>query len=100
MLLSSFLYSVGFYLSAVYIAQDLSLRKYFRGINKIELLDLLGNAQMESEIEKRVTKVLRDQQQTLSEQSGISISALGDDYDSQIICQRSIEEVKEIRNKK
>ena len=81
MLLSSFLYSVGFYLSAVYISQDLSLRKYFRGINKIELLDLLGNAQMESEIEKRVTKVLRDQQQTLSEQSGISISALGDDYD-------------------
>ena len=98
MLLSSFLYSVGFYLSAVYIAQDLSLRKYFRGINKIELLDLLGNAQMESEIEKRVTKVLRDQQQTLSEQSGISISALGDDYDLKLYVNEVLEEVK--RNKK
>ena len=92
MLLSSFLYSVGFYLSAVYIAQDLSLRKYFRGINKI------GNAQMESEIEKRVTKVLRDQQQTLSEQSGISISALGDDYDLKLYVNEVLEEVK--RNKK
>ena len=98
MLLSSFLYSVGFYLSAVYIAQDLSLRKYFRGINKIELLDLLGNAQMESEIEKRVTKVLRDQQQTLSEQSGISISALGDDYDLKLYVNEVLEEIK--RNKK
>ena len=98
MLLSSFLYSVGFYLSAVYIAQDLSLRKYFRGINKIELLDLLGNAQMESEIEKRVTKVLRDQQQTLNEQSGISISALGDDYDLKLYVNEVLEEVK--RNKK
>ena len=98
MLLSSFLFSVGFYLSAVYIAQDLSLRKYFRGINKIELLDLLGNAQMESEIEKRVTKVLRDQQQTLSEQSGISISALGDDYDLKLYVNEVLEEVK--RNKK
>ena len=92
MLLSSFLYSVGFYLSAVYIAQDLSLRKYFRGINKI------GNAQMESEIEKRVTKVLRDQQQSLSEQSGISISALGDDYDLKLYVNEVLEEVK--RNKK
>jgi hypothetical protein len=63
-----------------------------------ELLDLLGNAQMESEIEKRVTKVLRDQQQTLSEQSGISISALGDDYDLKLYVNEVLEEVK--RNKK
>ena len=98
MLSSSFLFSVGFYLSAVHIAQELSLRKYFRGINKIDLLDLLGNAQMESEIEKKVTKVLRDQQQTLNEQSGISISTAGNDYDVKLYVNEVLEELK--RNKK
>lgn len=94
MLSSSFLFSLGFYLSAVYIAQDLSLRRYFRGINKIDFLDLVGNAQMESEIEKRVTKVLRDQQQTLNEQSGISISAPDDDYDVRLYVNEVIKEIK------
>lgn len=98
MLSSSFLFSLGFYLSAVHIAQDLSLRKYFQRINKIDLLDLLGSAQMESEIEKTVTKVLRDQQQTLNEQSGISISALGNDYDVKLYVNEVLEEIK--RNKK
>jgi hypothetical protein len=98
MLSSSFLFSLGFYLSAVYISQDLSLRKYFKGINKIDLLGLLGNAQMESEIEKTVTKVLRDQQQTLNKQSGISLSAPGDDYDVKLYVNEVLEEVK--RNKK
>ena len=98
MLWSSFLFSIGFYLSAVHIAQDLSLRKYFRGINKIDLLDLVGNAQMESEIEKKVTKVLRDQQQTLNEQSGISISASDNDYDVKLYVNEVMEELK--RNKK
>ena len=98
MLLSSFLFSLGFYLSAVYMAQDISLRKYFRGINKIDLLDLLGNAQMESEIEKRVTKVLRDQQQTLKEESGINMSALSDDRDLKLYINEVMEELK--RNKR
>ena len=53
---------------------------------------------MESEIEKSVTKVLKDQQQTLSEQIGISISALGDDYDLKLYVNEVLEEVK--RNKK
>jgi hypothetical protein len=98
MLWSSFLFSVGFYLSAVHIAQDLSLRKYFRGINKIDLLDMLGNAEMESEIEKMVTKVLKDQQQTLNQQSGISISASGNDYDVKLYVNEVLDELK--RNKK
>ena len=98
MLLASFLFTLGFYLSAVYIAQDLSLRKYFRGINKIDLLDLLGRAQVELEIEKVVTKVLRDQEQILKEQSGISMSAPSDDHDLKLYVHDVLEEVK--RNKK
>ena len=98
MLLSSFLFSLGFYLSAVPYTQDLSLRKYFRGINKIDLLDLLGNAQMESEIEKMVSKVLKDQQQTLNQQSGISISAPGNDYDVKLYVNEVLEEIKRNKN--
>jgi hypothetical protein len=97
MLSSSFLFSLGFYLSAVHIAQDLSLRKYFRRTNKIDLLDSLGNAQMESEIEKTVRKVLRDQQQILNEQSGIAISTSGDNHDVKLYVNEVLEEVKKIR---
>ena len=53
---------------------------------------------MESEIEKRVTKVLRDQQQTLKEESGINISALSDDRDFKLYVNEVMEELK--RNKK
>jgi hypothetical protein len=98
MLSSSFLFSLGFYLSAVYIAQDISLRKYFRGINKIDLLDLLGKVQMESEIEKTVTKVLSDQQQTLKQESGINMSGLSDDRDLKLYISEVIGELN--RNKK
>jgi hypothetical protein len=97
MLSSSFLFSLGFYLSAVYIAQDISLRKYFRGINKIDLLDLLGKVQMESEIEKTVTKVLRDQQQTLKQESGINMSALSDDHDLKLYISEVTGELNRIK---
>ena len=52
---------------------------------------------MELEVEKVVTKVLRDQEQILKEQSGISMSAPSDDHDLNFMCMM-MEEVK--RNKK
>lgn len=76
------------------MAQHLSLRKYFTGINIIDLLDLLGKAQMELEIQKIVTKVLRNQEQILTQHSGISLSTPGDDHDLKLYVKEVLEEVK------
>jgi hypothetical protein len=97
MLLSSFLYSIGFYLSAAYIAQDSSLRKYFKTVNKLDILGGVGQAQMQSEIIKNVTKVVRDQQETIKEQSGISLPGEVNDVDLKLYINEVVEEVKRIR---
>ena len=94
MLLSSFLYSIGFYLSAAYIAQDSSLRKYFKTVNKLDILGGVGQAQMQSEIIKNVTKVVRDQQEIIKEQSGIRLPGEVDDDDLKIYINEVVEEVK------
>jgi hypothetical protein len=94
MLLASFLYSIGFYLSAAYIAQDSSLRKYFKTANKLDIMGGVGQAQMQSEIIKNVTKVVRDQQEIIKEQSGISLPGEVDDDDLKIYINEVVEEVK------
>jgi hypothetical protein len=100
MLLSSFLYSIGFYLSAAYIAQDSSLRKYFKTVNKLDILGGVGQAQMQSEIIKNVTKVVRDQQEIIKEQSGISLPGEIDDDDLEIYINQVVEEVKRSKGSK
>lgn len=97
MLLSSFLYSIGFYLSAAYIAQDSSLRKYFKTVNKLDILGGVGQAQMQSEIIKNVTKVVRDQQEIIKEQSGISLPGEVNDDDLKLYINEVVEEVKRSR---
>lgn len=99
MLLSSFLYSLGFYLSAVYIARDTSLRKYFKTVNKLDILGGVGEAQMQSEIIKNVTKVVRDQQEIIKEQSGISLPGAVDDDDLKSYINLVVEEVKRSKDK-
>ena len=98
MLLSSFLYSVGFYLSAVYIARDSSLRKYFKTGNKLDIFGGVGEAQMQSEIIKKVTKVVSDQQEILKQQSGISLPGQVDDIDLKLYINEVEEEVKKSKS--
>jgi hypothetical protein len=57
----------------------------------------LGKAQVELELQKVVTKVLRDQEQILKEQSGISLSAPTDDHDLKLYVHEVLQELK--RNK-
>jgi hypothetical protein len=100
MLLSSFLYSIGFYLSAAYIAQDSSLRKYFKTVQKLDILGGVGQAEMQSEIIKNVKKVVRDQQEIIKEQSGISLPGEVDDDDLKLYINEVLEEVKRSRGAK
>jgi hypothetical protein len=82
-LLSSYLFSVGLYSAAVSVSQDNSLRKSVR--ESVGLLDNIGTAQMEQQIVRRVTRVVRDNQQQLEEQTGISSSTSEDDIRQYIV---------------
>jgi hypothetical protein len=92
-LLASLLFSLGFYLSAVYIAHDSSIRRSIRSIDKNEFLHLLGHAQMEIEIENKVEEVVRKQQQALKE-SQVIPSIEVDDYDVKLYVAEVLNEVK------
>jgi hypothetical protein len=73
--LSSYLYSIGFYFSAISIAQDSKLRQSIRDIaaKESKLLDSIGTAHMEQEIQKRVLKLAKEQEKTLEEQTGVEL---------------------------
>jgi len=68
-LLSSYLFSFGLYLSAISISSDISLRKSIKG-SMHDLVGTIGSAQMEQEIEKKVTKIIQIQQKEMEKQVG------------------------------
>jgi hypothetical protein len=68
-LLSSYLFSIGLYLSAISISQDNSLRKSIKG-SMSDLIGNIGSAQMEQEIEKKVIKFIQKQRKEMEEQTG------------------------------
>ena len=68
-LLSSYLFSFGLYLSAISISHDISLRKSIKG-SMHDLVGTIGSAQMEQEIEKKVTKIIQRQQKEIEKQVG------------------------------
>jgi hypothetical protein len=73
--LSSYLYSLGFYFSAISIAQDAKLRQSIRDIaaKESKLLGSIGTAHMEQEIQKKVLKIAKEQEKTLEEQTGVEL---------------------------
>jgi hypothetical protein len=90
-LLASYLFTVGLYSSAIAVSQDSSLRTSIRA-SLLELVDNIGTAQMEQEIEKRVLKVAREQQEVLRERSGIESSLT--ERDMKEYLEQVIKEVK------
>jgi len=92
-LLSSYLFSVGLYSAAVSVSQDNSLRKSVRE-SLVGLLDNIGTAQMEQEIVRKVTRLARDNQQELEEQTGVSLSTSEDDIRQYVLA--VVEEKKKL----
>jgi hypothetical protein len=70
--LSSYLYSLGFYFSAISIDQDAKLRQSIRDIaaKESKLLDSIGTAHMELAIQNKLLKPAKEQEKTLEEQTG------------------------------
>jgi hypothetical protein len=68
-LLSSYLFSIGFYLSAISLSQDSSLRKSIRK-SMVDVIDNIGTAQMEQQLRARILKIVQKEKQTLEEETG------------------------------
>ncbi len=75
-LLSSYLFIIGFYALAISISHDRSLRQSIRSsaLEVSKLLDVLGTPNVEQEIERRVLSTAREKEVIMVQQSGIKSS--------------------------
>jgi hypothetical protein len=74
--ISSYLVLVGIYSAAISVAQDSKLRQSIRkvAVKEAKLLDTIGTAQMEDELQKRVLKITKEQQESLALETGVESS--------------------------
>jgi hypothetical protein len=93
--LSSYLILTGIYSSAVYISQDSKLRQSIRtiAIRESRLLDSIGTAHMEQEIQRRVTTLLKRNQELIEQETGIG-SSTSEEADMKEYLREVINEVK------
>jgi hypothetical protein len=73
---AAYMFSIGFYFSAISISQDRMLRKSIRRIatSETKLIGEIGMAQMHQEIERKVTLMTEEQEEILHKQTGIEQS--------------------------
>jgi hypothetical protein len=96
--LSSYLLLLGVYSSAISVSEDSKLRQSIREFTLAEpkLLDSIGTAHMEQEIEKRVLALTKQNQDRMAEETGIQSSLTDDDVKEYL--EQVIKEVKKRRD--
>jgi hypothetical protein len=79
--LASYLILIGIYSSAISVSEDSKLRQTMRGLTSKEpkLLDSIGSAQMEQEIQKKVIEFTKRNQDRMAEETGIQSSLTEED---------------------
>jgi signal transduction histidine kinase len=97
-LLSSYLFTLGLYSSAISVSQDLKLRQSIResAIYASKLLASIGSAQMVQEIEKKVLTEARIEKEQLAENSGVQPSLT--EHDMKQYLTVVLKEIKIIQN--
>jgi len=92
--LSSYLLLLGVYSSAISVSEDSKLRQSIRqaALREPKLLDSIGTAQMEQEIQRRVLAVTKKTQELMSEETGVQSSLSEDDMKQYL--EQVIREVK------
>jgi hypothetical protein len=83
---------VGIYSSAISVSEDSKLRQSIKNfaIREPRLLDSIGTAQMEREIEKRIIALAKRNQDIMAEETGIQSSLTEEDmkkYLGQVIAE-------------
>jgi DNA-binding protein Fis len=98
--LASYLVMVGIYSSSICLSQDSTLRQHIRKFAEKEsrLLDSIGIAQMEQEIQQMVIKFTKQNQDKMAEESGVYSSLTEDDV--KVYLEQVIKEVRKNHNKK
>jgi hypothetical protein len=88
---------VGIYSSAISVSEDSILRQSIRryAIKESRLLDSIGMAEMEQQIQKKVIEFTRRNQERMGEESGIQSSLTEEDVKSYL--EQVINEVKKDR---
>ena len=88
---------MGIHSSAMSVAQDSELRQSIRKIlvKESKLLDSIGTAQMQQEIQRRVMRITKEHQGNMEEQTGVQSS-----LNEEAIKQYLDEVIQEIRAKK
>jgi hypothetical protein len=96
--LSSYLILMGIYSSAVSISEDSRLRRAIRkfAMTELKVLDSIGLAQMEQEVQKKVLSLAKEQEEKMVEETGIEMSL--DEDDMKEYLQKVINEVKRSRH--
>jgi hypothetical protein len=87
---SSYLLLGGIYSSAISVSQDVKLRQSMRrlAVEESKLLDSIGTAQMEHEIQNKVTTMTKKHKEAMTEESGVEASLNEDEiqhYISQVM---------------
>jgi len=70
-MVASFLFSYGFYLSAASMAQDNILRNSIKAITGSEMFRALGTAQQRQQLEKKIIETSHEVRNSIKEQAGI-----------------------------
>ncbi|OLD41735.1 MAG: hypothetical protein AUI60_00675 [Thaumarchaeota archaeon 13_1_40CM_2_39_4] len=79
--LSSYLLLIGIYSSAISVSEDTNLRRTIRKfvIDQSKLLDSIGSAQMEQEMQKKVITIVKKTSQAMTEETGVQASLTEED---------------------
>jgi hypothetical protein len=97
--LASYLVLIGIYSSAISISEDSRLRSSIRdfAMKEAKLLDSIGMAHMEQEIQKKVITLTRQNQDRIVEETGIQSSLTEEDMKSYL--QEVIKEIQMTRKR-
>jgi hypothetical protein len=95
--LASYLVLIGIYSSAISISEDSRLRSSIRNfaIKEANLLDSIGTAHLEQEIQKKVVEFTKRNQDRIAEEAGVQSSLTEDDMKSYL--QQVIKEIQTAR---
>lgn len=74
--LSSYLLLLGVYSSAISVSEDSKLRQALKqfALNEPKLLDSMGTAHMEQEIQKQVLQITKQNKDSMAQETGIQSS--------------------------
>lgn len=97
--IGSYLLSIGFYSLAISVSQDLQLRKSIKKLvtSESKVFTLMATAEMQAEMQGRIGRVIKEQEQNMENQSSVKSSLTEEDIKGYL--DEVIKEIKHQTNK-